>query len=108
MSLIFAVNGLAVIVAALHPDLRMWPYLLIFVGHVLSYIFMFTGLGLLTLIKEWKRLPATSLVKVAGTLCYGLYMLFYPVIYSVSIFQNVTWKPIVHQKAKGIQSLNRD
>lgn len=108
MVAIFGLSFLSWLITALHPDILAWTYFENFLASMLSYIFMFTGLGALTMLKEWKRLPASSAVKIFGTLAYGLFMLFYPAIYLVSLFKEVTWKPIVHQDAKGIQTINRD
>ena len=108
MILIFGLGLLSWLLAWAHPDIAAGPYFEAFIASVLSYVLMFTGLGILTTLKEWKRLPAPASVKIFGTFAYGLFMLLYPAIYFASLFKEVTWKPIVHQEAKGIQTSNRD
>lgn len=105
---IVAMNLLTILAAALHPDVLVRPYLIETLKQLFGMFAMFASIGAITTVKEWKRIPATRKVKLFGPIGYALHMMIYPLIYMVSLFKKVTWIPMVHQRAKGVESITTD
>lgn len=54
------------------------------------------GLALLTVLSEWKRIPASAFEKLKFIPMFPMYMLTYIPITVQALFTNVTWTPIQH------------
>ena len=53
-------------------------------------------LALLTVLSEWKRIPASAFEKLKFIPMFPMYMLTYIPITVQALFTNVTWTPIQH------------
>jgi len=68
------------------------------IGVLTSYV-SFAGIGLLTLLTEWKRIRATSMQKVMGVLSFPLYMITWLPISALAGLRKFQWTPIEHTVA---------
>lgn len=66
------------------------------VSFLCSYFFLF-GLGLLTLLTEWKRIYARTGRKIASAFTFPLFMMTYLPIAVTALFKKVKWDPIRHE-----------
>lgn len=64
----------------------------------LYYLFMFLC-GLLTVLSEWRRIPAAPMEKLRYLFTFPLFMLTYLPIAVTALFRKVEWKPIVHHRS---------
>ncbi|MBO5354875.1 MAG: glycosyltransferase family 2 protein [Clostridia bacterium] len=73
-------------------------------GYILFFI-----LGLLIFIAEWKRIRCNKFKAILLLFTFPLFMLTYiPVSFSAFLSRSVTWKPVEHNRAMGIDELSDD
>src|SRR5699024_7450955 len=63
--------------------------------------------ALVVTIRSWERIRATSLNKIRYCFTYPIFIMTYIPISIISLFKDVTWKPIKHTKAKSIVEYKR-
>lgn len=68
-------------------------YLLTAVWGFFSHFFL---MGALTMIKDWKRIPATPYEKIANLIVFPLFMFTYVPVTIAAVFAKPEWKPIKH------------
>ena len=73
-------------------------------GYILFFI-----LGLLIFIAEWKRIRCNKLKAILLLFTFPLFMLTYiPVSFSAFLSRSVTWKPVEHNRAMGLEEISDD
>ena len=60
--------------------------------------------GLLTVLSEWKRIPAKPLKKLMYLPLFPLFMLTYIPISFAALFVRVQWKPIQHTSVQDVRA----
>ena len=71
-----------------------------------SYLTLF-GMGLITLISEWKRIRASAWRKCLLLFTFPLFQMTYIPISCCALFVNVEWKPIEHRMSVSMKELNQ-
>ena len=74
------------------------------VSFLCSYFFLF-GLGLLTLLTEWKRIYARTGRKIASAFTFPLFMMTYLPIAVTALFKKVKWDPIRHEAPLSLEQV---
>ncbi len=74
------------------------------VAALTTYLSM-AGIAALTVLTEWKRIPATTGRKLFSILCFPLFMISWLPISMLSIFYKFQWTPIEHTVAISAQEL---
>lgn len=97
VSLMFLSGVMTLILSLVSTDILTTLQTLLF-GLVTSYV-SFAGIGLLTLLTEWKRIQATTLQKFLGALSFPLYMITWLPISALAGFRKFQWTPIEHTVA---------
>ena len=64
-----------------------------------AYLVLF-GLGVVTVITEWRRIHSPTREKIKYLFTFPIFLLTYIPISSVALFKNVEWKPIQHTEVK--------
>ena len=73
-------------------------------GYILFFI-----LGLLIFIAEWKRIRCNKFRAILLLFTFPLFMLTYiPVSFSAFLSRSVSWKPVEHNRAMGLEELSED
>lgn len=68
---------------------------------------MFIGLGLFTLITEWKKIHCSAFKKILYLITFPVFMATYIPISAAALFVKVEWKPITHRRAIGISQIRK-
>ena len=71
----------------------------LFFGIVNTYLGM-AGYGLLTVLSEWKRIPASTSEKLRYIAMFPVFMATYIPITLVALCRNVQWTPITHYSSR--------
>ena len=69
-------------------------------GAAVGFYLQFLMTGGFTLIKEWKRIRASSAAKIGYLFLYPFFMFTYVPITLAGIFAKAEWKPIVHHSSR--------
>ena len=107
-------NGLIAVVTSFLKMLMGYPVgieILSLIGALAFYfVMLYLGLflyGSLAVIKDWKRIKATTKKKIIAMFAYPIFMICIIPIYFIALFSKVEWKPIEHKEAVDIEELNK-
>ena len=72
----------------------------------LSAYGLFFFYGLVVTISEWKKIKALGWKKILYVFTFPIFMFTFLPIAFVALFKKAEWKPIVHERAVGLQGMD--
>ncbi len=91
-----SLNILALILTLIFEMEAILPTLISIGGIAAATYLLFTLVGAVAVITEWKRIHTTTAKKLLSVLAFPLFMATYVPIAAVSLFSSSDWKPIEH------------
>lgn len=76
-------------------------------GIFIGFYQMMFGIGIVTLITEWKEIHCSTFKKLLYTFTFPLFMLTYMPIAVVALFKKIEWKPIKHTVSKSLEDVRQ-
>lgn len=71
----------------------------------LSFFTLFTMLGTITTVSEWKQIHCSPFKKILYIFTFPIFMLTYVPIAIVALFKDVKWEPIKHSVTKTVDDI---
>ncbi len=75
------------------------------------FLILYLGLflyGSLAVVKDWKRIKATTTKKILSMFAYPLFMIAIIPIPFIALFKKIEWKPIAHTQSKSVEDLEQN
>ena len=72
------------------------------------YYCMLFLLGAVTTVSEWKKIPASTWMKIRTMFTFPLFMFTYMPIAVAALYQKVEWTPIEHTVVKSIDDMKNN
>lgn len=108
LSLASVIVNLATVLLNIH-DPAVWQEVgLSLAQSLLNVYLMFTLIGGVTLITEWRKIHASVVKKLLYLFTFPVFMLTYIPISVAALFIDVEWKPIVHHRCRTLSEIKRD
>lgn len=74
-------------------------------GGIWNMYVLFFFLGAITLIKAWRKIPASAVKKILHLFSFPLFMMTYIPISVAALFVDVSWRPIAHTDTKSLAAV---